>query len=92
MCLTLANAAAVLDHLNPAPPTRGYTRTRHHIGHLGPGDLWRPVEGEHPRTVTGVHRRHDRLILADQQGVAFAYSSASVISTAVRDPLPVSRR
>jgi len=34
MCLTLANAATVLEHLNPGPPARGYTRTLHHAGYL----------------------------------------------------------
>src|SRR5450755_4737861 len=50
MCLTLTNAATVLDHLDRVPPARGYTRTLHHIGHLSPGDLWCPVDGEYPRT------------------------------------------
>jgi len=53
MCLTLTNAATVLDHPDRVPPARGYTRTLHHIGHLSPGDLWRPIDPEHPRTVTG---------------------------------------
>ena len=33
MCITLRNAVAVLDHQDGRPPARGYTRTRHHIGH-----------------------------------------------------------
>ena len=89
MCLTLANATTVLDHRTAPPNDRGYTRTTHHIGHLSPGDLWWPVEEERPRTVTAVHRHHDEITLADQQGAVFAYPSAAVIYTAVRDPLPV---
>ena len=34
MCLTLDNAAAVFDHHDAPAPGRGYTRTRHHVGHL----------------------------------------------------------
>lgn len=48
MCLTLANAAAVIDHPDPNPTIRGYTRTRHHAGHLTPGDWWRPEPGQDP--------------------------------------------
>ncbi|HYN72034.1 MAG TPA: hypothetical protein VES60_05985 [Nakamurella sp.] len=92
MCLTLANATAVLDHPPCRPNTTGYTRTLHHIGHLSPGDLWWPVEEERPRTVSAVRRHRDGTTVADQQGVVFAYPSASVISTAVRDPLPILER
>ena len=42
MCLTLRNAIAVLDHLDGRSPAPGYTRTRHHIGYLDPGDWWFP--------------------------------------------------
>ena len=88
MCATLANAITVLDHSATPSNDRGYTRTMHHIGYLSPGDLWRPVEDERPRTVTAVHRRHDEITLADQQGAVFAYPTACVVATAVRDPLP----
>src|SRR5450755_3606895 len=89
MCLTLTNAATVLDHLDRVPPARGYTRTLHHIGHLSPGDLWRPIDREHPRTVTVIHRhRGDRITLTDQHGTTFAYPATSVIATVVPDPLP----
>ena len=92
MCLTLANAATVLDHRNNAAPTRGYTRTQHHAGHLSPGDLWRPVDGERPHTATLVRRRHNRITLTDQHGNTFTYSAAAVIPTAVPDPLPMGHR
>jgi len=42
--------------------------------------------------VSAVRRRGEQITVADQQGVVFAYPSASVISTAVRDPLPVLER
>ena len=92
MCLTLANATAVLDHPPCRPNAVDYTRTLHHIGYLSPGDLWWPVEEDRPRTVSAVRRRGGQITVADQQGVVFAYPSASVISTAVRDPLPVLER
>ena len=92
MCVTLANATAVLDHPPCRPNATAYTRTKHHIGYLSPGDLWWPVEEERPRTVSAVHRRGAEITVADQQGVVFAYSRASVVSTAVRDPLPILER
>jgi hypothetical protein len=88
MCLTLTNAATVLDHLDRVPPARGYTRTLHHIGHLSPGDLWCPVDGEYPRTAVLVHRHHHLITLTDQHGTTFAYPATSVIATVVPDPLP----
>jgi hypothetical protein len=44
MCLTLANATAIIDH-HPSqrPPGRAYTRTFHHASQHSPGDLFRPV-------------------------------------------------
>jgi hypothetical protein len=48
MCLTLDNAADVFDHQDTRTPGRGYTRTRHHIGHLTPA---RATSGA--RTQTG---------------------------------------
>ena len=92
MCLTLANAATVLDHLNSVPPARAYTRTLHHAGHLSPGDLWCAVDGEYPRTAILVHRHHDRITLTDQYGATFAYPAAAVIPTAVPDALPLRDR
>jgi len=52
MCLTLANAAEVLDHRTAPTPAGGFTCTSHHAGHLAPGDMWRPEPTERPRTVT----------------------------------------
>jgi hypothetical protein len=92
MCLTLANATAVLDHPPCRPNATAYTRTLHHIGYLSPGDLWWPVEEGRPRTVSAVRRHGAEITVADQQGVVFAYPSGSVISTAVRDPLPILER
>ena len=89
MCLTLGNATAVLDRSPCRPNAVAYTRTRHHIGHLSPGDLWWPVEEDRPRTVSAVRRHGAEINVADQQGVVFAYPIAAEISTAVRDPLPV---
>ena len=92
MCLTLSNAATVLDHLSSVPPARAYTRTLHHAGHLSPGDLWCAVDGEYPRTAILVHRHHDRITLTDQYGATFAYPAAAVIPTAVPDALPLRDR
>jgi hypothetical protein len=86
MCLTVWNAAAVLDHRNGHPPVPGYTRTRHHIGHLGPGDLWCPDPEGTPHTVITVNRRAGRIVLTDQCGVAYHYLPGEVIGTAVPDP------
>src|SRR5664279_6497744 len=62
MCLTLANAATIHHHTDPTGTTgssaRGYTATTHHAGHLTPGDQWRPIPDQPPRTVTDIHRRH----------------------------------
>ena len=40
MCLTLANATAIIDH-HPSQRSggRGFTRTWHHAAQLSPGDL-----------------------------------------------------
>ena len=86
MCLTVRNAVAALDHQDGRPPTPGYTRTRHHIGHLGPGDWWFPGPDPLPHTVTGVHRLADRVVLTDQYGNSYSHPEDAVISTAVRDP------
>lgn len=91
MCLTLANAATVLEHLNPGPPARGYTRTLHHAGYLSPGDLWRAVDDEYPRTAILVHRHQDRITVTDQYGATFAYSTGAVIATAVPDAFSLGR-
>ena len=87
MCLTVANAAAVLDHREVPPPARGHTRTRHHAGHLMPGDLWRPGPGEQPHTVTDVDRHNGHVTLTDQYGTAYRYPADGLISTAVPDPI-----
>jgi len=86
MCLTVLNAAAVIDHQDGRPPGPGYTRTRHHIGHLSPGDLWYPNPDGTPHTVTKVHRRGGRIVLTDQYGLAHSYPPGAVIGTAVSDP------
>jgi len=58
MCLTLANAATIHHHTDPTGTTgsspRGYTATTHHAGHLTPGDQWRPLPDQPPRTVTDI--------------------------------------
>lgn len=87
MCLTLANAAVVLDHVNSVRPARSYTRTLHHAGHLSPGDLWRALDGEYPRTAIHVRRHHDVITLTDQYGDTFAYPTGAAIPTAVPDAL-----
>jgi hypothetical protein len=86
MCLTVRNAVAVLDHQEGRSPAPGYTRTRHHIGHLGPGDWWFPGPDPLPHTVTGVHRRDGRIVLIDQYGGSYLHPGDAVISTAVPDP------
>ena len=87
VCLTLANAAFVLDHVNSVRPARSFTRTLHHAGHLSPGDLWRALDGEYPRTAILVRRHHDVITLTDQYGDTFAYPTAAAIPTAVPDAL-----
>ena len=87
MCLTLANAAVVLDHVNSVRPARSFTRTLHHAGHLSPGDLWRALDGEYPRTAILVRRHHDVITLTDQYGDTFAYPAAAAVPTAVPDAL-----
>ena len=55
MCLTLTNAAAIIDHQPSLRPAgRGYTRTLHPAAELTPGDLWRPDPDQDPHTVTEV--------------------------------------
>ena len=86
MCISLRNAIAVLDHVDERAPHPGYTRARHHIGNLGPGDWWFPGPDGAPHTVTDVHRREHRVVLTDQYGIDYAYSADTVIATAVPDP------
>ena len=86
MCLTVSNAAVVLDHREGHPPVPGYTRTRHHIGHLTPGDLWCPDPEGAPHTVITVNRRAGWIMLIDQYGIAHQYLPGEVIGTAVPDP------
>ena len=85
MSLTMRNAVAVLDHQDGRSPTTGYTRTRHHIGHLDPGDWWFPGPDPLPHTVTGVHRRDGKIVLTDQYGSSYSHPGDAVISTAVPD-------
>lgn len=92
MCLTRANAAALLDHFDNAPPSRGYTCTQHHAGYLSPGDLWRPHSDSRPRVVTAVSRHQGRIVLTDQYGMNYAYPADGLIPTALPDPLAVSHR
>jgi hypothetical protein len=88
MCLTLANAAAIHHHTDPTSSSAlGYTASSHHSGHLTPGDQWRPVLDQRPRTVTDIHRRHGVIALTDQYGSTWTYPATSVIPTAVPDPL-----
>lgn len=91
MCLTLANAAAVIDHRCPPPPARSYTRTRHHAGHLTPGDVWRPDPDQQLRTVTAIHHHHGHIALTDQYGATYTYPADGLIPTAVPDPLVSTR-
>ena len=86
MCLTVSNAAVVLDHREGHPRAPGYTRTQHHIGHLSPGDLWCPDPEGMPHTVITANRRAGRIVLTDQFGVAYHYLAGAVIGTAVPDP------
>ena len=85
VCVTVSNAVTVLEHLSPAPRFRGYTRTLHRAGYVSPGDLFRPVDGENPRTVVLVRRQGDRISLTDQYGATFGYASTEIIATAVPD-------
>ena len=87
MCLTLANATTIHHHTpSSSSGTRGYTSTVHHAGHLTPGDQWRPIPGQSPRTVTDVHRRHGVIVLTDQYGSTWTYPANGIIPTAVPDP------
>ena len=85
MCLTLRNAAAVLDHQDGRPPALGYTLTRHHIGHLGPGDWWFPGPDPLPHVVTGVQRRDGRIVVTDQYARSYSHPCDAVVATAVPD-------
>jgi len=86
MCLTLGNAAAVLEHRAHSTPRGSYTETLHHVGHLGPGDLWRPTDGR-PLVVTEVRSRGNQVTVTDQLGQAHRYPADALVPTAVRDPL-----
>src|ERR1700710_2572267 len=96
MCLTLTNAAAIIDHQpSPRPAARGYTRTLHPAAELTPGDLWRPDPDQDPHTVTEVHHTPnrathlDRITLIDQYAQAFTYAAGDLVPTAIPDPLIV---
>lgn len=87
MCLTLGNAAAVFEHRAHAAPRGGYTETLHHVGHLAPGDLWRPADGRPPHVVTEIRNRGDVVTVTDQMGQVHRYPTDAILPTAVRDPL-----
>lgn len=86
MCLTLGNAAAVFEHRAHSAPRGSYTETIHHVGHLGPGDLWRPTDGR-PHVVTEVRSRGNTVTVTDQLGQTHRYPADALVPTAVRDPL-----
>src|SRR5664279_1909219 len=72
MCLTLGNAATIHHHTGPTgTAVRGYTSTTHHAGRLTPGDQWRPLPDQPPRTVTDLHRHHGVMVLTDQYGTTW---------------------
>ena len=87
MCLTLANAAFVLDHVTSVRPARSCTRALHHAGHLSPGDLRRALDGEYPCTAVLVRRHHDVITLTAPYADMFG-PAAAVIRTAVPDAPP----
>ena len=90
MCVTLANAAAIHHHTDlTGSAVRGYTATSHHAGHLTPGDQWRPVPDQRPRTVTDIHRHAGVITLTDQYGATWTYPATGTIPTAVPDPLQI---
>jgi hypothetical protein len=86
MCVTLGNAAAVFEHRAHPTPRAGYTETMHHVGHLGPGDLWRPTDGQ-PHVVTEVRNRDNTVTVTDHLGQPHRYPADALVPTAVRDPL-----
>lgn len=93
MSVTLANAAEVQGRGSAAGSRRGITLTVHHVGHLGPGDLFRPDPRGAVRTVTEIHRTGQSICLTDQAGTDYTYPAECVLPTAVADPLvPVDHR
>ena len=98
MCLTLADATAIIDHYPSLRPAgRAYTRTWHHAAQLSPGDLFRPEPDRDPHTVTEVHRTRDRsngpdwITLIDQYAHPYTYRSNEPVPTAIPDPFVGSR-
>ena len=87
MCLTLGNAAAVFEHRALPAPRGGYTETLHHVGHLSPGDLWRPAADRPPHVVTEIRSRGNSVAIVDQFGQTHRYPAYTILPTAVRDPL-----
>jgi hypothetical protein len=85
--LTLRNAAAVFEHRARSVPRGGYTETLHHVGHLGPGDLWRPAVDRPPHVVTDVRSRGNTVTLTDQLRQVHRYAVDAIVPTAVPDPL-----
>ncbi len=87
MCLTLGNAAAVHEYRTTATTRRGYTETLHHVGHLAPGDLWRPVDDCPPHVVTDIRSRGNSVTITDHLGQIHRYATNAIVPTAVPDPL-----
>ncbi|MFN8199381.1 MAG: hypothetical protein U0R72_13785 [Nakamurella multipartita] len=87
MCLTLGNAAAVHQHRARSTPRGGYTETLHHVGHLAPGDLWRPAAERPPHVVTEIRNRGNSVTITDQLGQIHRYPADAIVPTAVPDPL-----
>lgn len=87
MCLTLGNAAAVFEHRARSAPRGGYTETLHHVGHLSPGDLWRPAADRPPHVVTDIRSRANTVAIVDQLGQTHRYAADALVPTAVPDPL-----
>jgi hypothetical protein len=87
MCLTLGNASAVFEHRARPTACGGYTETMHQVGHLAPGDLWRPIADRPPHVVTNIRNRQDTVTITDQLGQVHRYPADTVVPTAVPDPL-----
>jgi hypothetical protein len=81
-------------HHPPPHPEQQHRRPRVHVHRSPrraphPGDKWRPLPDQPPRTVTDIHRHHGVITLTDQYGSTWTYPATSVIPTAVPDPLHI---